>query len=103
MKRVVVLAILIALGASADCVAQSTTVYSLVVPPSAVVAGSGCACGNSCGEPDSTWIPDGTYANQNDCLAAIPGAIITVIDDTGATSTNDCSQTAQCVAAVAAQ
>lgn len=103
MKKTALLAILIALGISAECVAQNTTVYTLMVPPSAIVAGSGCICDNSCGQPDSTWISDGTYASQSYCLAAIPNAILTVTDDAGNVSTNNCSQSAQCVAAISQQ
>jgi hypothetical protein len=95
-KKLLFIALLILSGAGI-CLAQSTMTWVLMVPPSATVAGSGCACNGACGPPDSTWLTDGTFATLNACQAAIPMAQVPVTDKTGATSTNDCSGTAQCV------
>ena len=95
-KIVLVVSALTAFLAPA-CFAQSNTVYRLLLPPSATVAGSGCACNGACGRPDSTWRLAGTFSSIGDCQAAIPKAILSVTDSSGNRSSNDCSQTAQCV------
>jgi hypothetical protein len=97
IRRPLFLVILL-FGSAASCLAQSTETYLLVVPPSATLAGSGCACDGACGQADSMWLPAGSFSSADDCDAAIPMAVVTVTDATGATSTNDCSSTAQCVA-----
>jgi len=97
MTKKLLFLVLLIFGDAAACLAQSTVTYLLVVPPSATVAGSGCACDGSCDQSDGTWLAAGSYATQDDCTAAIPMAAVTVTDATGATSTNDCSQTAHCV------
>ena len=89
--------IILIFGSAAVSIAQSTMTYLLVVPPSATVANSGCACADPCTDPDDTWLPAGSYATSNDCSAAIPMAVVNVMDANGAMSTNDCSQTGQCV------
>lgn len=81
------------LGTAAVCTAQSTETYLLVMPPSAKVAGSGCACDGACTDPDGTWLSAGSYATSDNCNAAIPMAVVTVTDASGATSANDCSHT----------
>jgi hypothetical protein len=97
MTRKLLFLVLLMFGDATTCLAQSTETYLLVVPPSATVAGSGCACDGACGQADSTWLNAGSYATEDDCSTAMPLAAVTVTDATGATSTNDCSQTAQCI------
>jgi hypothetical protein len=97
MGNKLILALFLILSSAGTCLAQSTMTYLLVVPPSATTPGSGCACDGACGQPDSTWLTAGTYASPDDCNAAISMAVLTVTDGSGNTSTNDCSQTAQCV------
>lgn len=95
VKSLLIMSMMIAYFA-AECVAQSTTVYRLVVPPSATVSDSGCACNGAC-QADSTWLLAGTYSAIGDCEAAIPNATVSVPDSSGNRTSNDCSQSAQCV------
>ena len=95
-KSLLFLSLLIA-SFAAECIAQGTTVYRLVVPPSATVSGSGCACNGACGKPDSTWLLAGSYSARSDCQAAIPNAMVSITDSSGNRTSNNCSQTAQCV------
>jgi hypothetical protein len=55
--------------------------------------GNPCACT----VPDSNWIPAGSFLTLDDCNAAISMAQVILTDASGMTSTNDCSQTAQCI------
>jgi hypothetical protein len=85
------------------CKAPSLATYELVLPPSANIADSRCARDGGCDQPDSTWLPAGSYLASADCNAAIAMAQVTVTDANGNTSTNDCSQTAQCIIGPAPQ